>query len=180
MQHTLIPSIDRKKLHREYVIRTVTVSFYTLVISVVVGIAALFPAYLHGQFYYTLAQNAVDVAKSTINGESYEKIKNDLLIDSKLLAVLSKNYNEPRFSKITASLVNVRGPVSITAFNISKSDDQTLSIGIKGFAPTRNELIAFKQRLELLMPGTKIEIPIEQLAKNINPAYSLNFSKKIP
>lgn len=180
MQHTLIPLKDRRRLHREYVIRVVITSLFALAVSVAVGAVALFPAYIQAWFYNDAAQSAVAVAREEKADESLEKIKAALSADSKLLKALDSGQDDIRFSGIAGSLAKARGQTRIISFAFSRTGSTTVAVTLKGIAATRGDLIALRGRLEGIMPGTRIEVPIDQLAKNTNLEFTLKFSKQIP
>ncbi|MCX6716200.1 MAG: hypothetical protein NT077_04290 [Candidatus Taylorbacteria bacterium] len=180
MQHTLIPLRDRRRLYHEYYVRAIAVFIFTLAVSVVIGAAALFPAYIQAWFFNHSAQNEVSLAKSNKTDESLEKIKAELSSDNALLTVLTSEQKNVKFSPIIKSVIGVRGSVRITSFVINMTTATTTMITLTGIAPTRADLIAFRGRLEVLIPGNKINIPIDQLAKNINTPFTLKFSKPTP
>ncbi len=180
MQHTLIPLKDRQRLHREYAIRTVAVFFFALAASVVVGVVALFPAYIQAWFYDRAARDAASVVREEKTDESLGKIKTELSTDAKLLAVLADRQVDVKFSDIMRSLMGARGSARITSFVLNQMNTAAVVITLKGTAPTRDDLIALRGRLEGLMPGTKVEIPIDQLAKTADLEFTLKFSKQLP
>ncbi len=179
MQHTLIPFKDRKRLHREYVLRVLAVALFAFSVSMIVGVVAMFPAFIRGQFYSGAAQGSINEIKETQADRDISDIKGRLAADGKLLAALSVGV-PTAYSDVVRSLVSVRGAVEILSFKLDRPDAKSISISIKGTAPTRAELIMLKGRLEVLMPGTKVDIPIDQLARNINPSFDLRFVKQLP
>lgn len=179
MQHTLIPYKDRRRLHREYILRVITVAIFGATLAVLVGMVAMFPAYIRAWFYNYAAQNAASVAKLSKPDASLELARTELARDGKLLSAASASLAEVMYSDIVKSLLSSRGRVSITNFSVTQTDPDGVSINIKGIAPTRDDLIAFKGRLEAIIPGTRIEIPIDQLARNTNLQYNLRFAKKM-
>ena len=76
--------------------------------------------------------------------------------------------------------MGARGSARITSFVLNQMNTAAVVITLKGTAPTRDDLIALRGRLEGLMPGTKVEIPIDQLAKTADLEFTLKFSKQLP
>lgn len=179
MQHTLIPLPDRKRLHREYVVRAATVLIFALSVSVLVGTIALFPAYVKALYYNRALQNDISSEEQLKLDDSLKKVKAELAADSRLLTALASSTVEIRFSRILTEVISARERVSITAFSVRQTDQRSVAITIKGIAPSRDDLLAFRSRLEKLMPDTTIDVPIAQLAKNVDPPFEWNFVKKI-
>ncbi len=180
MQHTLIPLKDRQRLHREYIIRAMIVTVFAVAVSIVVGVGALFPAYVKALFYSRVAKADLAIEQGNKASEDLQKAKAKLDTDSKLLFALASSTSEIRFSSLVRSVVSARSHVSITRISFNQIDPKAVSVTLKGVAPTRDELLSFKTRIETSLPGTKIDIPIDQLAKSINTAYDWKFITKLP
>lgn len=179
MQHTLIPYADRKRLHREYFTRVVIVSLFMLCVATVVGSGALFPAYLRAWLSNRAAESAISTGKNAKADTLLAEINKQLVDDEKLVEFATTKIGSVQFSDVIRGLISVRGRSSISAFSITRTDAKTFQIAIAGSSPNRDELIALKNRLEMLIPGNKIDLPIEQLAKNSNIPFSLQFTEKL-
>ena len=51
---------------------------------------------------------------------------------------------------------------------------------VQGIAPTREALVSYKNRLEGLTIGNKVELPISELAKSKDIRFSLRFTRTLP
>jgi len=180
MQHTLIPLRDRKRLHREYTIRLLTASVAALTLATAFGAAALFPSYLRAFMYSQSAENQISALRANKVDKNLDDIKSELLKDQDILNALSQWQANQRISTIIKSIVSVRGKSRISSMVVSHIDDKKTSVAIMGISPNRDELLTLRARLETLVPDTKIEIPIDQLAKNINPEFKLSFTINTP
>ena len=180
MHHTLIPLAERKRLHREYYMRVTIVSVVAISCAIIVGVAALFPAYIRAWFDRYAAQGAVAAVRSTANADKQlNAAKAELGSDNMLVTTLVAD-EQPRFSDLVRSIAAVRRSVLIAGFSFAFADAKTISVTLSGVAPTRDDLLSFKARLEAAFPGTKIDIPISQLAKSSNIQYSLKFNLQTP
>lgn len=177
MQHTLIPLVDRKRLHREYYVRFVTVLLSILACSVIVGAGALFPAYIQAWLTRNNTESMFTMVKNLKREAGVDMANKQLSRDSILIQALSKDAQTVYFSDIVRSIISRKQDVVINSFNVSQGEGKKIAIAITGIAPTRDELLAFKGRLESLMPGTTIDVPISQLARSTNVPFSFQFIK---
>lgn len=180
MHHSLIPLTERKRLHKEYYVRVTVVSLVAIACAIVVGSAALFPAYIRAWFDHFASQGAIAAVRSANSSDkSLNAAKSDLGASAVLVAVLAKD-EQPRFSDLVRNVILVKQSILISGFAIQYADAKTVSVTLSGTASTRDDLLSFKSRLEAAFPGTKIDIPISQLAKSSNIAYSLKFNVQQP
>lgn len=179
MQHTLIPLQDRKRLHREYSLRVLVVSVFTLSAALLIGSAAIFPAYLYASFNRASMEAQIESVKRENSDEGLDAATKELFSARKLLASFGGVAGKTDYSEMIESMLSVRQPVALSLIYLEQSD-KGVEIRLSGVAPNRAELIAFRSRLEKLFAGTKIEIPIEQLARNSNPSFNFSFMPKMP
>jgi hypothetical protein len=99
----------------------------------------------------------------------------ELSADKALLAVLTAGAGAPKLSDVVRTISDLRSTVVIDSFNLSRSQTATI-VTLAGVAPTREDFIMFKSRLEpLLALGTAINYPISDELKTSNVSFSLSF-----
>ena len=180
MHHTLIPLAERKRLHREYYLRVTVVSVVAISCALLIGAASLFPAYIRAWFDHYAAQGAIATVRGADSSDkALNAAKSELGADNLLVTTLAAD-EQPRFSDLVRSITAVRRSVTVESFSMQYAGTKTVSVALSGLAPARDDLLSFKSRLEAAFPGTKIDIPIGQLAKSSNIPYSLKFDLQTP
>ena len=180
MRHTLLPLMERVTLRREYRVRTLIVLLSTLSAALFVGAAALFPAYLHT---WSLSRTALDQV-ATINNDSAKdnltNVQKSLASDEALLTALGGGVEAPKFSSLVSAIVALHSPLSISSMNMDRQGASSIAVSMSGVAPTRDELLQFKDRLMPLTANGAINLPIEELAKSVNVPFSIQFIANLP
>jgi len=177
MQHSLLPTKERAALRREYRIRVVIVFCFLLSVSGLIGVGALFPSFLF----------AVDEKKTQVALlESIKKDDQDITVtklelgfqkDNKIIQALSQEPKTPRPSSTIQSIISVRGVVTLNSISVNTPVADALEVIIQGVAPNRDTLLAFKSRLEELVPGGEVELPVSDLAKSKNVSFSMRITQ---
>ncbi len=167
-------------MHKEYYVRVAIVSVWALAIAVVAGAGALFPADIRARAADRAALDAVSVAKnSNKNSADLDAAEKQLADAAALVKALGSGSTAP-FSNAIRSIVSAHSPVLISTLAIDRQGTSTVSVSIQGVAPTRNDLLAFKSRLEALAPGATVDLPISVLAKNADISFTLKFVADLP
>lgn len=148
-------------------------------VAVLVGAAAIFPSYLRALSSYSESQAMITLLRANKSDQNLDAIRTELTKDNSLLSRLSEEKISMRFSDIIRAIGSVRGDAVIDSFTLTKKDAENIAVSLNGSAPTRDELLAFKARLEATVSYGKIDIPIEQLAKSSNPSYRISFVKHL-
>lgn len=181
MQHTLIPLEERKRLHREYYMRVTVVGIVALAAAVIVGAAALFPAFIRAWFDNYAAQGAVAAdSRNKVTDANLNQAKSELEYDSKLVAALAADQGYPRFTDILRELAPITRGARVTNLGLSFADQKTISVVLTGITATRDGLLSLKGRLESHFAGAKIDIPISQLARSVDLPFTLRFNIQKP
>jgi hypothetical protein len=180
MRHTLIPLKERILLRREYHTRAWIVLICVLAIAILAGSAAMFPAYLRAWSASRIALRTVASIRNDPNGSNLAHVQRVLASDDALLVALGSGAKVPRFSQAIASISAIHSPVTISSLTLNRMATSSVIVTMNGIAPTRNDLLKFKARLEGLAPKTNVDLPIEELAKSVNAPFSLQFVYNLP
>ena len=166
-------------MHREYYLRATIVSICALAMAVAVGAVALLPADIRAHAADSAALLAVTTAKNS-NAQSDLTVAEDQLSQSNaLITALNAGGSQVRFSAVVRAIVAAHSPVQISSFAVNRQGTSTIAVTLQGMAPTRDELLAFKARLEALSPGATVDLPIATLAKNANVPFSLRLTENL-
>jgi hypothetical protein len=177
MQHTLLPPHERTQLRREYRIRAVIIFCFLLSLAGLVGAATLFPS-----FIFALNEERSQIAlleslKKDKDENGVTALELDFQRDNSLIDALSVTQKVPRSSVTIQSIVGVRKEVKLTSLVVDTPTSDSLSIIIQGIAPNRDTLLAFKIRLEDLVPGGSVELPVADLAKSKDLQFSMRITQ---
>lgn len=178
MYHTLLPQKERRAIRREYRIRALIVFLFIVSVAGTIGVVSLFPAYVRSTLDAKTAAKELEAAKSESSPE-LSAIQDQVSVGQILLTKLQSEFKSQRLSIWAENVVNNRGTVRINALNVNMVSTSSISILVKGIAPTRDSLLGFKQTIEDQIPGSKSDLPLSELAKGTNIEFSLDFNAPI-
>lgn len=137
----------------------------------IIGLVALFPAYIRAY----LAENAVvDTVVSLKNDASSARAsaaQAQLAADAALIGKASA-LPRSQASAFIESIVDVRQKIRLTSITVDQSNPRVISATVQGIAPTRDSIEPFKARLEAALPGSTVTYPYSQLAKSVDVEFS--------
>ena len=177
MRHTLLPDHERAALRREYRIRALVVFLFVLSVAGLIGIASLFPAFVSASSEERRQIDAFASLKKGGEDADAALAKSSLASDSVLLGALSADAGAPAFSRLIDRVVSVRGPVALSSVSAVRGTDGSFAFVVQGVAPTRELLLSFQSRLEGIAPGTKVDLPISELAASTDIRFSLQITQ---
>ena len=180
MHHTLLPIPERKALRLEYRIRALIVLCFMASLAGLIGIAALFPAFMRASAEERTQLDTVASLQKDKKDSGVSQIEAELSADNVLLKGIAGAPDERRLSSIIASLVSARGSLTMSSISVSRLTGNGFSIVIQGISPTRDDLVAFKGRLEAMAPGNKVVLPVSELAKNTDVQFSIQLTEILP
>lgn len=179
MRHTLLPLNERISLRKEYYIRIGVVACFVLSLIFVIGIVSLFPTLVKTiSMEDNIKSNALNLGKESADPELktiQQKVTKSLI----LLDFLNKGDKSPKMTELIGEIISIKGDIKFNSFTASKISTTTFTMSIQGVSPTRNSLLAFKDRYERLYPGNKIDLPVSELAKSSNISFSLQLKQKM-
>jgi hypothetical protein len=175
MFYNLLPEEIQKKLLQEYHLRFSALLLILFSTICVVGVILLIPSYFllfqkRSGFQLEIASLRSDQEDSS--RQSSATAFRNLEEKMKALNILDSNRELPHvlFEKI----VEDRGAsISIQRFS-SRLVGSTTEITVEGVAKTRDDLIAFKDRIKKKEPFTFVEFPPELLAKSKDMHFLMN------
>ncbi len=180
MRHTLLPTAEKLAIRREYYTRVTIVACFVVSAALLVGAAALLPAYLKARDAEAGSLGQIASLQNAENESGRAAMAAELKADGRLLRKLSENAKSARVSKVLEEIVAARGNLKLSTLDHSRLSTSTAAVNIQGTAPTRNALLQFKSRLESLYSGAKAELPISELAASSNVRFSMRFSYPLP
>lgn len=161
--------------------RLLVVSCFMVSVAGLMGIVSLFPLFIGAVVEEkNLSGGKVDNSVGSVDKNSLSEIQRKMSQSKILLDTLDKGSDEPAISDLISDVIRIREKVTITSIAANKLSSTTFSVTIQGIAPTRNDLISYKDRFVAAKPGNTAELPISELAKSANLAFSLQLKEKLP
>lgn len=176
MHHTLLTDEKRGALHREYVVRVIIVCCFVLSLVGIIGIVSLVPVLFKITREESISREQVSKIAQGKNKDQTTMISNALARDQILVSNLKKNIESYSVSRAIDTVVGVRGKIKITSLSIAKQATSTVSVSVQGVSPNRDELLAFKSRIENISQGLKVVLPISELVKSSNFPFTLQIT----
>lgn len=169
MHHTLLPESEQKQIERMYYLRLGTMFCCLMASAGLVGIILLFPAYIHA----TNVTNAEAVSSaSSTEVSNIATLRRELSFSSSLNTVVSSYIGDSAISEVVSKVIEVKGSVKITSFDLSKQGSQA-SLIVRGIAPTRDVLLSFRDRLSSDPAIARVDLPISELTKSSDIPFSV-------
>lgn len=178
MDHTLLPADQKKTLLHEYRVRAAIVALFVIAGALLIAVAGEVPSFLKVYTDMTAAHAAIaDINdKKAVNGTaSIEKI---LASDKTLVTLFMSNTDKIRMSSVIDALLGLRQNIRLTSIALTRTP-KAVGIVVQGVAPTRESLLAYRDRLQSSVAGGPIDVPIGALTKSTDVQFSLQFNQPI-
>lgn len=177
MRHTLLPDNLRVSIRREYRIKLIIVFCLMLTVAGVIGIVALFPSFIHA---YSTQQSRTSSVSSTDSAKDkeYAKMKAEFASDYTQLRTITPYTKSSDPSEFINSIIDLKGNIKINSIAFSRDASTTISLIIRGIAPTRASLLVFKDKIESL-DNTTVDLPVSELTKSVDAPFSMQINQKL-
>ncbi len=177
--YTLLPTEERRALRREYRLRISITLLLFLSCGVVLGIAALLPSYLHT---YGTEREALQRQQELLRSRresGADQIEKAVVQSQALAEKLLSDADKAIYSDILQKIISRRAKdILLGSFAVTSLGTTTSEIVLQGTAATRESLLAFKKSLESESIFSSIELPLSDLAKSRNIAFSMKVTVK--
>ena len=177
MRHTLIPKTLKKSLRHEYRIRAFTVFLFMVSTSLLIGAVFLLPSFIHASLDKRAADTELIPLKLLAAKNGGVDSKDDLQKKANIIKILASSpKGKMEYSSIVKKIIEARGKTTIASISVSRTSTTTVVTTIVGVAPSREELLALKNRLLLSVLDNKVEVPVSLLAKSKDIPFSLSIT----
>jgi hypothetical protein len=177
MQHSLLPTRERSILRREYRTRVVIIFCFLLSLAGLIGAATLFPSFLFALNEEKIQLSLLTSLKKGKDENGITQLELDFQRDNILIKALAAETKIPRPSVTIQSIVGLRDTVKLNSIEVDAPTSDSISVVIQGVASNRDTLLAFKTRLEELVPGGGVELPVSDLAKSKDIQFSMRITQ---
>lgn len=169
----LLPPALKKEATREYQIRMLTVGAYLSTAAILAGCAMLVPPYVMGVMRLSSLTNAGGSAAPTDDIDA-EAVIAAVTSDAALLGALAGA--TPPSAIIRTAVANKTPAITLSTISIDSSSDGTATLMVQGIAKTRADLAAYDRAMRSLPMFAEVTLPISNLARNEDIAFTLTAS----
>lgn len=171
----LLAQKQKDKVMREYSLRRNVVILFVLIFVCIVTIIGLLPSYmLSGVRYEELAGQASSVDEKR-RAEAVEAA-DWLSRTNRALRLLTPSLDTDRPSEFIDNVIAERGEgILLTNFAWKKDGESTL-LSVEGVAATRQDLIAFEDRIKSSGLFADVALPISDLARDREIDFTIRFT----
>lgn len=177
--HTYLPTIQKKELRKEYLVRLTVVTCMMLLAVCVLAIIFLLPSY-----FITYAQRAQSLTGlELVQSRSVTTETKEIEAQVKVLREITSRFVEgaDRVSTVQAlslAYSSLVPGVRLTEMEYTYTASSTVDMRIAGIAQTRDALINFKKKVETNPAIKKVELPVSDLAKSKQIVFTMKIQSK--
>lgn len=171
----LIPPDAKKKVKLEYWVRVFSVWMLLLGFALWVVMVLLLPSWV-------LVNDQLDTftrwhQKVDQNNDQFTASENDIKYANQVASVLKTNNNFVMFSDLIEEVKQEGGEgIGLTEYSLSRKGGVIEGFSITGVASSRKTLADFKTRLEHNDTFVGVELPLSNLAKDVNIPFNIKIS----
>jgi hypothetical protein len=173
----LIPNKEKKQMVQDFYYRLVAVVLATLGWAVLVGAIALVPAYVLSSVKKDVARvktsNLSSVPAPTTDQSTLEAIQ-DLNSKISFIEKSEKSRFAPSVMAVDQVLLDKMPDIKITEISYEASLGKKITL--RGEAPSRERLLAFRQALEANRLFKKVDLPISNFVKESDIKFYLTIN----
>ncbi len=177
MRHTLIPTEEKKALHREYHIRLFVVALFALSAVSIIGMVGLFPAFMEASVEEVSQIHVVGSLAEQQKNDQTSQFKDELIAAKNISLGLSSQIKTSLLSDAVIAVVAARGDAIISSISAMRNASSTVIVSVQGSASTRKVLLAFEDKIKSTISGVTVVVPPEELvqAKNVKFSFKVYF-----
>lgn len=175
----LIPSAAKKKLLTEYWTRVLSVWGVLWSSALLLGVAALLPAYMLISMQVDIYQASADSASEKI--ASYENVSQQLLIANNHSKDILDLERLPRFSEYIETIQSLEGEaIVMNSVSMQRTDEGDFGpISIKGVAVDRQSLATFRDQLLAEPWIDTVDLPLANLAQDSDISFTITVTTDV-
>jgi hypothetical protein len=174
----LLPEKDKKKIKREYLTRLLIVILLFSALTISLNLLLLLPSYFLSNGDRGLIEERVSFLKSYLEIRKESGITSVLPLTNEKIKALEISEIPKINSSIKSILSEKSRSIRINSFNLRSSNDGSRTLLISGRADNRDGLISFSESLKSTGSFVDIDLPLSNLAKNINVDFSIKIGLK--
>ena len=177
----LIPNEEKKRMTLDFNNRLWVLFLLVMNFSILVACISIVPAYIFSVDKNAAVKKNLDYQNAhPLDSGQQQSLDTVKALNNKLLLIKNAEESKILISQrvVNAILLNKDPKIKITQIDYTESDPvQGKKISISGTAPTREDLLAFRQTLEENTSAfKKVDLPISNFVKESDLQFSLSLS----
>ena len=173
MRHSFLPTKEQAVLKKMYYYHVVIVMLFLLSVAGLIGVGSLFPAYIYVSTEAQSQSRMVSSFKKDQSNSNTIRMQKELQTDAATIRTLVGASAGFQPSDVIEQMVKVREVTRYSSIILSDMGSSTATVIVSGVAPTRESLVALRDRLEALSAGNKVDLPISGFARSKDIPFSL-------
>lgn len=172
----LIPNEEKKKMRRDFYYRLMVMFLVAVAMSIFIGVIVLVPSYVLSAVKSKLALEKLELQKSEPVPVPDQVTLDAIATLDKKISIIEKIIQKPfgvADRVVSGVIVNKMPDIKIYSIAYKNDDESGRVIDIKGIAPSRNRLLAFRLALEDDDNFEKVDLPISNFVRGSNIDFSL-------
>jgi hypothetical protein len=169
---TLLPQQQRKLLYRQYRTRLLIVILLMSTSLAIICAIMLLPSYIYLSFSHASLEGQMSQVEKKVKEKSNKGIMTVLGGIQSNLSIIKPDETEI-VDTIKKVINDMNTGISITSFTYNYGSKNNSSLTFKGVAKTRSELIDFTKELKKEIGFTGVDLPISNLAKEVDVPFNI-------
>jgi len=173
----LLPIEEKKKIHRKYIFRLLTVALGAIFVTAVIGIVTLLPSYFISDLEKRAAVEEIERIRGLNGDDDQDNIASALKDAQQKLEILSPESKKVSVRTIFDTAIAYKSKrINLTGLAFQKESDGELRFTVNGIADRREDLLGFTQKLEQDELFDDVELPVSHLAQDRDINFILTIS----
>lgn len=176
----LIPPEGKKVLKREFILRVSGTSAFLLGIVCLILVGSLVPTYVLTSAQIQEYEKRIETVGDTT--QKYKEAEQEIKKIGEVLTQLKSGSSTRPSTELFREVERLASPgIVFKSFQINTDKRVGDSLLVQGVAPTRESLVVFKNALKTSSLFEKADIPISDLARDVELPFTITISlKKLP
>lgn len=171
----LLPSVEKKRIRREYKIRIGVVSTFLFAGAIAIAVVLLAPSYILSSFKQRNAASQLELEKKKISDatDGIDPIKVAKEVNARLAVLGGNAFRIPAPYKVFTTIVGHKPEtLEIKAIFFDRENEEG-KITVNGVAKDRETLLVFLQSLEREPMFARVELPISSFVEGEDIKFSI-------
>lgn len=176
IHYMLLPKEEMRILRREYRVRLSIIVLFFASCAILAGMIGLLPSFAQVRAEKKELLAKFEELEKTRKENGAEQIEKDLLRSQAIAKKILETENDAVYSSIVEKVIAKRPQqVALSFLDLGRSEDTatTTLMSVQGKAANREALLEFKKRLESDPAIKSVELPLSDLAKSRNVAFTV-------
>jgi len=172
MSHNLLSKLEKRKLSQEYYLRLLSVCTLLFSFAVVVGLVAIFPAYIDVADKLSSLREEENIRQKEENDT--DALQNEIGNSVQMISFLEQDFRKEKYINLLDEALRKRPEgILITGFSYNRTGRL---LTLQGIAEKRELVVSYAHSLEASNAFENVPVPIANLAKNTDLEFTLSLT----